>query len=135
MFVTVDYGAGYSTGPRLFRVLKAIADNFGLLEPAVRTSAAADYQPAIGDRVIRRTRVTAQTVTIAPNATVAFNIGHQILVEQSAAGALTLVAGAGVTINLIATKTLVLAGQWGVARLIKTGTNEWSASGDLTAAA
>lgn len=132
MFAAIRAKAGYNLGRGLVAALQAIADNFGLLEPAVRTSAAADYIPVIGDRIIRRTNAGAQTLTVAPNATQPFDIGHQIRVIQDGAGALTIVAGAAVTINKLATKTLVCAGQNGVVVLTKTATNVWNVAGDLT---
>lgn len=135
MFTRIRHELGVRTGPALAALLKVVSDNFGLLEPAVRTSGAADYIPVVGDRVIRRTAATAQTLTIAPNATQGFDIGHKLDAIQDGAGALTIVAGAGVTINRIATKTLVVAGQHGRVTLTKLATNVWNASGDLTAAA
>jgi hypothetical protein len=117
-----------------------IADNFATiataLTPSITTSGAADYIPVLADaeRSIRRTRATAQTLTVPLNATAAFPIGTVIRTEQAGAGALTVVATGGVTINVLATKTLVLLGQFAVARLEKVGTNEWTISGDLTAA-
>jgi hypothetical protein len=132
-FGSIDHQAGFNLGARLVSVLRAVAANFALLEPAVRTSAAADYIPVVGDSVIRRTSGSAQTTTIAPNATQAHPIGTILDVIRDGAGALTIVAGAGVTINVIATKTLVVAGDKGVVRLHKLATNVWNASGDLTA--
>ena len=134
MFQAIPLLGWFGSGYRVTAALKKISENFALLEPAVRTSSAADYIPVIGDRVVRRTNAGAQTLTIAPSATQAFDIGHSILAIQDAAGALTIVAGAGVTINKLASKTLVCAGQNGVVRLTKLATNVWNASGDLTAA-
>lgn len=134
MFKPITVRAGFSTGSGLAAVLQAISDNFGRLEPAVRVSAAADYVPVIGDKVISRTKADAQTVTIPTNATAAFEVGTQIRVIQSGAGALTIAAAGGVTLNHLAAKTLVAAGQFAVITLIKVGTNVWNVSGDLTAA-
>lgn len=134
LFQTIDSRSGFNAGQGLVSTLKKIAVNFGLLEPAVTTSGAADYIPAINDRIILRSRATAQTLTIPANATVAHPIGSKIDVHQTGAGALTIVAAGGVTIRTPAGKSLALAGEYSVATLEKIGTNEWVASGDLAAA-
>lgn len=69
---------------------------------------------------------SASTLTIPPNASVAFDVGVRIVVIQLGAGAVTLTAGAGVTISSQAT-SLVMA-QYQVATLIKQATNTWIAN-------
>jgi len=73
---------------------------------------------------------TPNTLTIPPNATVAFPIGTILAAEQWGAGVTTWTAGAGVTIrsrgNLVA-----MAGQWAAASARKTATDTWLLSGDL----
>ena len=69
---------------------------------------------------------SASTLTIPPNASVAFDVGVRIVVIQLGAGAVTLTAGAGVTISTQAT-SLVMA-QYQVATLIKQATNTWIAN-------
>jgi hypothetical protein len=78
------------------------------------------------------------TITIPTNASVAFQTGTVILfVNDHASATCTIDAAAGVTLNSIfhpggtdsASDTL-LAG--GMAVLIKTATNEWSLSGDIS---
>jgi hypothetical protein len=98
------------------------------------TSNAADYIPALSDRVIARSLGTAQTLTLPQNSAVAFPIGTQIDIVQTGAGALTVQAGAGATVTQLATKTLVVAGQHGVVRATKVAANAWEVSGDLTVA-
>jgi hypothetical protein len=66
------------------------------------------------------------------NSSVAFPIGTQILVYQSGAGQTTLVATSGVTIRSQGTK-LKIQGQYGIAGLLKIGTDEWVAYGNLVA--
>jgi hypothetical protein len=131
MFETIKATAGWGSGRSLLSALAAVGRNFGLLEPAVTDSGAADYIPAIGDRMITRSRATAQTITIPTNANVALPIGVTLDVIQSGAGALTVVAAGGVTINKLAGKTLVLNGQWSVVRLRKISANVWVLTGDL----
>lgn len=133
MFTDIPALTGWAAGRQLRDALAAIQGNFEQIALGVRSSGAADYVPVLGDKVISRTRATAQTVTIAPNSTAAsaFDIGQEIAVEQTGEGELTIAAGVGVTIDVMATKTLVCAGQLGVVRLIKMATNRWNASGDL----
>ncbi len=132
MFTTVNVGAGWNSGRLMRAALATIWANFGLLEPAVKDSGALDYVPLLNERFITRSRATAQTLTLPTNAAVAIPIGAEITVIQSGAGALTLVAPAGGAINKLATKTLVVAAQWGVVKLRKVSANGWVASGDLT---
>lgn len=75
-------------------------------------------------------KATANTLTVPPNAAVAFPIGSLLTVAQYGAGQTTLTPGAGVTIR--SRVGLKLAGQYAVASLYKRGTDEWVAGGDLT---
>lgn len=133
MFARIAASAGWNSGRSTRDALAKADANFQLLEPSVKVSAAANYQPVLGDILISRTNAGAQTLTIPANATTAHPIGTTILVEQTGAGALTIVPAGGVTINKLATKTLVASGQWAMVRLTKIGTNAWNASGDLAA--
>jgi hypothetical protein len=63
---------------------------------------------------------------------VAFPINTVIEFEQAGAGALSVAAGAGVTINSRATD-LTLAGQYAVAFVKKVATDTWTMNGDLKA--
>ena len=96
----------------------------------------ADYTLILTDvgKVVEANKATAISITVPANATVAFPVGTLIRVVQIGAGATTIVATGGVTISPIATKTLVLAGQYGVALLYKRATDTWILSGDLVAA-
>jgi hypothetical protein len=69
---------------------------------------------------------SASTLTIPPNASVAFTVGVRIQVIQLGAGAVTLTAGAGVTVNSLSTSLIL--GQYQVATLIKQATNTWIAN-------
>lgn len=74
-------------------------------------------------KVVSLTNASAITLTIPTNATVAFPVGTQILLYQGGAGQVT-VSGAGVTIRAQGGKTKI-NGQYGVAGLLKVGTDEW----------
>lgn len=75
---------------------------------------------------VTMSNASASTLTIPPNASVAFDVGVRIQIIQLGAGAVTLTAGAGVTISTQAT-SLVMA-QYQVATLIKQATNTWIAN-------
>jgi hypothetical protein len=102
---------------------------FGVLNAQTGTS----YTLALTDvaKVVTLTNASAITLTIPTNATVAFPTGTQILLYQGGAGQVTI-GGAGVTIRSQGTK-LKIAGQYGVAGLLKLATDEWVAFGNLTA--
>lgn len=73
---------------------------------------------------------TANNLTVPLNATQAFTIGTQILVNQYGAGQTTIVATGGVTLNY--TDTLTTRASKSIVCLIKIGTNEWDVTGDTT---
>ncbi len=75
---------------------------------------------------VTMTNASASTLTIPPNASVAYDIGTRIQVIQLGAGAVTLTPGAAVTVSSLAT-TLAMS-QYQVATLIKTATNTWVAN-------
>jgi len=73
---------------------------------------------------------SAQTITVPPNSAVAFTVGTQIILQGILAGVVTLVAGAGVTVNS-KDAALAIDGQWAAVTLIKTATDVWSLIGAL----
>ncbi|MEQ8356740.1 MAG: hypothetical protein RH942_14450 [Kiloniellaceae bacterium] len=76
----------------------------------------------------------AMNATVPPNASVAYAVGTTLAIWNQGAGAVTWVAGAGVTLSKNAALTLVSGGQHSVSFAIKTATNAWVVSGDLEAA-
>lgn len=76
------------------------------------------------------TAATAVTVTIPPNSSVAFPINAGIIIQQYGAGQVTIVAGAGVTLQsaggLVAT-----AAQYAVCQAFQVATNTWVLFGNL----
>lgn len=98
---------------------------------AVSTQTDTSYTFAATDAAtyVRFNNASAISATVPPASLVPFAIGAQITVEQQGAGTLTLVAGAGVTIN--SPSTLALAHQFAVATLIKVGNNEWTLAGNV----
>lgn len=75
---------------------------------------------------VTMTNAASSTLTVPPNASVAFDVGVRIMVIQLGAGAVTLTAGSGVTVSSQAT-SLAMA-QYQVATLVKTATNTWVAN-------
>jgi hypothetical protein len=100
------------------------------------SSRATVYTLALADAnsVQRITGATGRAFTIPPNSDVAFPIGTWVDFVQDGAGAITITAGVGVTLQKLATKTLVTGGAGAVARARKVLTDTWVVSGDLTAA-
>jgi hypothetical protein len=82
------------------------------------------------DTITRMTSASANNYTIPLNATVDFPIGTQLLVAQIGAGQTTIVATVGVTINATGLK---ISATKNAVTLIKVGTDEWDAFGNLTA--
>lgn len=83
-------------------------------------------------KVIEMNKATAVSVTVPPNADVAFPIPSFLDIAQIGAGQVTVVAGSGVTIRS-KSGNLKIAAQYGAASLYKRATNEWVLIGDLTA--
>jgi len=90
------------------------------------------YTLALTDcsKLVYVNNASANTLTIPPNSSVAFPIGTRIVTGQYGAGQTTLTPGAGVTIRSAGAK-LKLNVQYSIAHLIKIGTDEWQAYGDL----
>lgn len=83
----------------------------------------------IGGRV-SMDNASPNSATVPANSSVAFPIGTVIEVDQAGTGTTSIAAAAGVTINSRGS-FLDISAQYGVAKLLKTGTDEWSLSGDL----
>lgn len=93
----------------------------------------ADYILALTDKdsVVEMDVVSANTVTVPPNSSVAFAIGTQILVTSIGVGQTTITPGVGVTIRA-ADGALKLRTQYSSCVLIKVATDTWQCDGDLT---
>ena len=99
---------------------------------ATITTQAADYTLVLGDAntEVEGTKATAQTITVPPNADVAFPVGTIINVRQMGAGQITVAAGAGVTLR--APRGAKTGVQYATVSLVKRATNEWVVGGDAT---
>jgi hypothetical protein len=101
---------------------------------AINAQTGATYTAVLTDdgKLVTMSNASANTITIPPNSGVAFGIGTQINIAQLGAGATTIVAGSGVTLNSDGAK-LKLNAQYAVATCIKTDTNTWFVVGNLKA--
>ena len=104
---------------------------FGILNAQTGTS----YTLVLSDvaKVITLTNAASITLTVPPNSgggAVAFPIGTQILLYQGGAGQVTI--SSTDTIRSQGSK-LKIAGQYGVAGLLKIAATEWVAYGNLSA--
>jgi hypothetical protein len=80
---------------------------------------------------VRCSNASAIALTVPPNSSVAFPVGTVVTISQAGAGAVTITAGSGVTINKRSALTLVTNGQYAVAGIMKSATDTWTAFGDL----
>jgi len=89
------------------------------------------YTLVSGDlgKVVTCSNAAAVTLTVPPNASVAFAVGSTIEVIGVGAGVVTIAQGAGVTVN--ATPSLVFRAQHSGCTLVKTATDTWQAVGDF----
>jgi hypothetical protein len=83
-------------------------------------------------KMVTMTNASANTLTVPPNADVAFPINTRIDLIQYGAGNTTIAAGSGVTIYSSGSK-LKLTGQYSGASLWKKATNTWVLIGDIKA--
>lgn len=64
----------------------------------------------------------ANTLTVPPNASVAFPVTTEVRITQTGAGATTITAGAGVTVH---NAGAIPGGQWNSVKLYQRAANEW----------
>ena len=94
------------------------------------------YTLVLADRskTVTLTNAAAITLNVPTDATANFTIGTQILLYQGGAGQVTIAATTPGTTSIRSQGSkLKIAGQYGVAGLIKIATDEWVAFGNLTA--
>lgn len=91
------------------------------------------YILVIGDtgKLITLSNAAPITLTVPPDASVAFAVGSRIDLAQTGTGQVTVAAGVGVTVS--ATPGLKLSSQYAGATLVKTDTDAWLLFGSLAA--
>jgi hypothetical protein len=103
------------------------------LRPAEVAIAGTTHTFALSDEgaIVVSQSGSATTFTIALDSTTDFPTGAIIGQEQHGAGALTITAVAGVTLNGTDGGSATLSAQWGAAAIRKTAANAWIAVGGL----
>jgi hypothetical protein len=81
-------------------------------------------------KLVTQSNAAGIATTIPPNTDVAFEIGDQVNLMQLGAGAITITAGAGVTLRS-ADSLVITNGQYSVATCVKIDTDEWVLIGNL----
>jgi hypothetical protein len=97
----------------------------------LNTQAGTGYTLVLADagRCVEMTNASANTVTVPPDASVAFPVGTVLTIRQEGAGQTQVVAGAGVTIHT--PETLFVRSQYGWVTLHKRAANDWCLEGNL----
>lgn len=81
---------------------------------------------------VRMNKASAVNLTVPPQTDEEWEEGTQVVIRQVGAGALTLVEGSGVTLNVLDGKSLVASAQGASITLIRTATaDEWDVVGEL----
>ena len=77
------------------------------------------------------TTSATETITIPPNSSVAFDTGSAIMIVNKGSGTVDIARGSGVALYLAGNSTSAnrSVSSYGMATLIKTGTDEWFVSG------
>jgi hypothetical protein len=92
---------------------------------SVNNQTGTTYAPVLSDNggLIIATNASAITVTISPDSTTDFPVLSQFLVQQGGAGAVTLAAGAGVTLQT--PNGAATASEFDIRGALKVATNTW----------
>jgi hypothetical protein len=115
-----------SITPAIFRtVVNSLAGIAASTQTASYTAASTD-----AGTVVEMNSASALNFTVPPNSSVAYDIGTVIMIFQLGAGQVTLVAGAGVTLDTPSSLTTRV--QYSTASVRKRATNEWVVAGDIT---
>lgn len=116
-----------------FRRLERYFTMYGAPDPIpINAQTGTTYTLALTDAygAVSLSNASAITLTVPPESSVAFDTGTFIEFHQAGAGAVTVAAGSGVTVNSRSSRTAT-TGQYAAAGLRKTGSDEWLLLGDL----
>jgi hypothetical protein len=86
---------------------------------------------SVGDLENYLRTTSAVTLTIPTCASVAADIGSQVIIRQGVAGTLTVAAAGGVTLNVPVSTTAQGRGQHSTLTIVKASSDEWDIFGDL----
>ena len=107
---------------------KAYADNnFSTITRTVNAQTGTTYTLVLGDTgdVVTMDNVSANTLTIPTNASVAFAIGVQIEVIMKGAGVTTVTGDTGVTVNGVSAGGATIDAQYKTVTILKVATDTW----------
>lgn len=130
-----DMASNSATDGATQQSIKAYADGKETLGEVrdINTQTGTSYTLVLGDKgqIVEMNNGSANTLTVPPNASVAFPLKSRVDVVQYGAGQTTIAAGSGVTIR--AADGLKITDQYAGCTLYKRGTNEWVCIGSLEA--
>ena len=113
--------------------LTSLTVSGGLVAPlAINAQTGTTYTFVLADagKMVTSSNGSTQTLTVPPNSSVAYATGTQIIVAALGAGAVTVAAGAGVTLRS-KDDALEIGGQYAAASCVKVATDEWLVFGAL----
>jgi len=109
--------------------VQANGEEVATVRGAVNAQTGTTYTLVIGDEYlegVRMTNTATNTLTIPPNADVAFPVGStKVLITQGGTGSTIITGGAGVTINLPDDVSSAIGKQYSSRVIQKTGTDTW----------
>lgn len=117
------------TGVQAMSTVTGLDAALTTLTPNAQTGTAYTLALADAGKRVAMSNAAANVVTVPPNSSEAFPVNTIIHVSQDGAGATSLAAGAGVTINTA--DGLKVGGQYKMVSLIKTATNTWLGIGSV----
>ena len=100
-------------------------DLYGIV---VEASTARTLSSADTNKYIRCTSNDPVTITIPPNSEVSWSVGAEIIIEQGGTGTVSILAGAGVTINT--PDSLITADQYTCITLKRIAIDQWVLGGE-----
>lgn len=105
----------------------------GLNVTAVNAQTGTTYTLVLGDAndIVTMDNASANVLTIPPNSSVAFTVGTVINVIQLGAGATSVTAGSGVTLNGVSTGSGALDAQYAACSMVKLATDTWHIGGGI----
>lgn len=132
--IRIDAATGKTTVTGGLESASSVADSAGNLRDLAINTQNANYTFVLADRgkCVLKNNSTAYTWTIPPNSSVAYPIGTMITLRNAnASGAVTIARGTGVVLRKAGSGTDADAtlGAWGMATLLKEGTDSWAISG------
>ena len=134
----VLFPADIVAGGIYWAIYESGADKIVLLNPSnqrgivgINAQTGTTYTLLITDagKLITMSNASANTLTIPPNSSVAFPVGTIVGVRQKGAGATTITAGAGVTLNAVSTGSGTLLAKFSGVSIVQEAADTWSIMG------